>query len=828
MVALLGVLVVAACTQEPAAPEAEGRDPILSHITSSGGLRQVSTNFTHSCAIQTDGTVGCWGTNNFGEGNAPAGTFTGLSAGVFFSCALGTDGRISCWGLNDAGQQSVPGGTYREVTAGGAHACARTDVGVVCWGKNTSGQASPPGGAFSRVRAGGNHTCGIRTDGTATCWGLDASGQATAPAGSFVDIAAGDDHTCAVRQNGTLTCWGDPADGKTAPPSGIFTRVAAGQFHSCAISSGGEVACWGKGSFGATTPPSGRFLALDGGTENGCGVRADGAVVCWGQNSFDKSQVPAAFSAPDPGLAKACVPEPSGLVGWWRGEGDGSDATGGNDGTPLNGLAYAGGMVGRSFQLDGVDDGLFVGTGPGLNVGLGDGFTVEGWIFPAGNTASVPFPFGAGPILEYAGALHFHQHPDLGTMFANVYNANGTEVYVGPVGGIEQAAWNHVALTYSRGSGVANLYVNGRQQSAGVGSYTPKTSTDLYLGLRPAGTFGAPPTGIAFSGLIDELSLYDRALTPAEIGTIRSAEWAGKCVNRAPAAAAGGPYTGSESAAIAFDGSGSADPDGDALTYSWNFGDGGSATGVAPSHAYADNGTYTVTLTVTDSRGRAGAPATTTATVANAAPVVTLTPPLSGVSGSPFFRLLAGMSDAGAGDAPWSATVSWGDGTSTVSQVTPGPLVLQHVYYTARDYPVTLSVTDKDGMTGTVSGTVTVVRQQVLVDILPGVSPNAISLKKTTTIQVAVLSTSITNAVGLLPGAVTLGNGVAPEAAAMSNSQVRDVNKDGLNDRVFQFLTSDLVANGDLTTATTQLHLLGTHTDRREMRGSDAVAVTSK
>ena len=81
--------------------------------------------------------------------------------------------------------------------------------------------------------------------------------------------------------------------------------------------------------------------------------------------------------------------------------------------------------------------------------------------------------------------------------------------------------------------------------------------------------------------------------------------------NAAPAANAGGPYSGTVGVAVSFDGSGSSDPDGDALTYAWDFGDGNTGTGAVASNTYAAAGTYTVTLTVTDPEGATGADATT-------------------------------------------------------------------------------------------------------------------------------------------------------------------------------------------------------------------------
>ena len=87
-------------------------------------------------------------------------------------------------------------------------------------------------------------------------------------------------------------------------------------------------------------------------------------------------------------------------------------------------------------------------------------------------------------------------------------------------------------------------------------------------------------------------------------------------VNQSPISNPNGPYAGTESAAITFDGSGSYDPDDTIVFYAWNFGDEGTGTGVSPLHAYTQDGTYTVTLTVTDNDGVIDTD-TTTATVSD-------------------------------------------------------------------------------------------------------------------------------------------------------------------------------------------------------------------
>jgi len=181
-------------------------------------------------------------------------------------------------------------------------------------------------------------------------------------------------------------------------------------------------------------------------------------------------------------------------------------------------------------------------------------------------------------------------------------------------------------------------------------------------------------------------------------------------VNHPPTAGPGGPYAGTEAAAVSFDGSGSSDPDGDALTYAWNFGDGGTGTGVRPIHTYVTSGSYTVTLTVTDSRGAASGPAATTATIANAAPVVDVGPTQTATAGSPF-TLSASFHDAGVNDAPWAYAISWEDGTpqatgSTSSQ--SSPITAPHTYSAAGSYTAQVTVTDRYGASGLGGTSVTV------------------------------------------------------------------------------------------------------------------------
>jgi hypothetical protein len=92
--------------------------------------------------------------------------------------------------------------------------------------------------------------------------------------------------------------------------------------------------------------------------------------------------------------------------------------------------------------------------------------------------------------------------------------------------------------------------------------------------------------------------------------------------NSAPVANPGGPYTGTASQAVQFDGSGSSDPDGDTLTFAWDFGDGQQGSGPTPTHAYAQPGQFTVSLAVSDGRGGSNT-ANTTAQITSPPPTLT-------------------------------------------------------------------------------------------------------------------------------------------------------------------------------------------------------------
>jgi hypothetical protein len=220
-----------------------------------------------------------------------------------------------------------------------------------------------------------------------------------------------------------------------------------------------------------------------------------------------------------------CVAPPAGLVSWWRAEGNGNDAVGANNGVLTSGVMFATGEVGQAFSFDGLHSSVTVPASSSLNVGQGNGFSLEAWINPAGNLPD--------PIFDWcpnnAWGVHFYANElSAGYLYADVVDTSQTHHTIQSATAILVTnRFQHVALTYDKASGTARLFVNGTiVAESNLGTFTPQTSADLQIGHRLP---GAPYGEYAFSGLIDEASLYSRALSPVEVQGIYQAGSAGKC-----------------------------------------------------------------------------------------------------------------------------------------------------------------------------------------------------------------------------------------------------------------------------------------------------------
>jgi hypothetical protein len=221
-----------------------------------------------------------------------------------------------------------------------------------------------------------------------------------------------------------------------------------------------------------------------------------------------------------------CATPAPGMVAWWTGDDTAEDVLGGNHGTSHNGAGFtADAEVGSAFAFDGVDDFVKVPASSSLGVGAGGGFTIETWV----KTSDV---VSWQPLVEWnnggAYGVHLWLNVDVdgltggGGIYANIVGTDGAEHRIGSgAARLQPNVFHHVALTFDKASGATQLYLDGvpTGKPKTFPGVTPQTSYDLYLGRRPGG--GSPVT--QFSGALDEVSIYDRALSREEVAVIVSA-----------------------------------------------------------------------------------------------------------------------------------------------------------------------------------------------------------------------------------------------------------------------------------------------------------------
>lgn len=228
---------------------------------------------------------------------------------------------------------------------------------------------------------------------------------------------------------------------------------------------------------------------------------------------------------PSPPTA-ACYPAPAGIVGWWKGENNANDSSGrGNNGTAYSGTTYGAGVVSNAFIFNGTSGYVGVPNNPSLE--FSGPFTVEGWIkattVPSGGTEDIiikgqdanvsgDWAMTIGPNRElrpHATIGGTWRHFDCGTTL----NSN---------------TWYHVAMVYD-GSEVIG-YVNGAADGfLTVTGAVHTSSNPVRLGsYSPSASFGF------FPGSLDEISVYDRALSALEIQQIYDAGTNGKCAVSPP------------------------------------------------------------------------------------------------------------------------------------------------------------------------------------------------------------------------------------------------------------------------------------------------------
>jgi hypothetical protein len=268
-----------------------------------------------------------------------------------------------------------------------------------------------------------------------------------------------------------------------------------------------------------------------------------------------------AGKTPPPGACVAINPSP---VAWWSGDNTAADVLG-NSGGSFGGT-YIPAEVNTGFCVANSASTVRVSSTPAINVGTSSsGMSIEGWIRQDSNTY--------GPFVEWApangyGAQVWLNYYYAGSVFVNLVDTANANHYFWTAGNLVQPnQLQHVAVTYDKATGYIKVYVDGVEvYSAWHGTFTPQTSADLYLGYRPPGG-GRTPWN--FSGVLDEVSLYDRVLSPADVSSIYNVRAAGKCRVSPPTAPTITAQPQSQTVASGANTTLSVSASGSGLTYQW-------------------------------------------------------------------------------------------------------------------------------------------------------------------------------------------------------------------------------------------------------------------
>ena len=244
------------------------------------------------------------------------------------------------------------------------------------------------------------------------------------------------------------------------------------------------------------------------------------------------AEVQSIYKARSGGLCISCAAPPANLAAWWRGENNGLDSIGTAHATLFGGTAFGTAMVGRGFVLDGIDDYLRAPASASINVGTANGMTAAAWV-RYDNAGGEPLR----PIFEWSGepgdtggyGSHFYVSAGSGVLFVNLIDTQGTyHTFETAAGVVAPGAFYHVALTYDKTTGNARLFRNGEVvASQNLGTFTPATARNLYIGGRITDVYGGPQ--YRFGGVIDEAQIFARTLTEAEIQAMYTAGAKGVC-----------------------------------------------------------------------------------------------------------------------------------------------------------------------------------------------------------------------------------------------------------------------------------------------------------
>jgi len=168
-----------------------------------------------------------------------------------------------------------------------------------------------------------------------------------------------------------------------------------------------------------------------------------------------------------------------------------------------------------AYYFDGVNDYIDCGNHPSLNQNF-SGFTVAAWISPAyiGNNefGTIVGKWGFDPAKDHFGVWINENYK----IVAAIGDQNVMENGIFSNTMLQTDEWYHVVATWSRNRRMA-IYINGEMEAKGMqtgNGINMNSPVNLQIG-QQQGRFKRP-----YKGLIDEVRIYGRTLSPTEIKSL--------------------------------------------------------------------------------------------------------------------------------------------------------------------------------------------------------------------------------------------------------------------------------------------------------------------
>ena len=258
----------------------------------------------------------------------------------------------------------------------------------------------------------------------------------------------------------------------------------------------------------------------------GAQVRSDRAVVSAPFNglideaeiftrALSPAEIQATYNASSAGNCRGCIQAPANESNRWTGNGNANDAIGVVHGDLVNGTMFAAGKTGQAFYFDGVDDRVDMTDAVGAFGAAG--FTIEFWMYPNLTGTS---QYVMGRSLPDSGTgwdirLHDSKIRLEGT---NGWDPNfnwESDQSVTP------GAWHHIAI--SADTSQISVYIDGVLKGTPPRSSIGTSSNPFRLGYTTG--YGGNP----FNGMLDEVMIFQRALSAIEVAAIYETGSLGVC-----------------------------------------------------------------------------------------------------------------------------------------------------------------------------------------------------------------------------------------------------------------------------------------------------------